>query len=304
MTREQEVLAAVERRRRLKPKLRDERITLAHGAGGKATHALVEALFLEELGNPLLEPLADAAVFQAPEEVGPRLAFTTDSFVVRPLFFPGGDIGELAVNGTVNDLAMAGARPLALTLSLVLEEGLAADDLRAEVDAIARAEPGLDLLLLDLKMPGMSGMAGLVELRRRFPTLPVVIVSAAEDPAIVREALACGASGYIPKSLERRALTEALGQVLEGEVYVPPALRSQDAGEKGAGTGRLGSLTPQQLAVLRLMVEGKPNKIIAYELAIAETTVKAHITVILRKLGVHSRTQAVLFARDLVGAQA
>jgi DNA-binding NarL/FixJ family response regulator len=174
----------------------------------------------------------------------------------------------------------------------------------AEVDAAAHAEPGVDLVLLDLKMPGMNGMAGLVGLRRRFPTLPVVIVSAAEDPAVVREALACGASGYIPKSLDRGALTGALRLVLEGEVYVPPGLRSQGPGEKGARTGRLSALTPQQLAVLRLMVEGKPNKIIAYELAIAETTVKAHITVILRKLGVHSRTQAVLLARDLVGAQA
>jgi hydrogenase expression/formation protein HypE len=142
VTREQEVLAAVERRRRLKPKLRDELVTLAHGAGGKATHALVEALFLEELGNPLLEPLADAAVFQAPEAVGPRLAFTTDAFVVRPLFFPGGDIGDLAVNGTVNDLAMAGARPLWLTAAFVVEEGFAVADLRrvaASMGAAARA---------------------------------------------------------------------------------------------------------------------------------------------------------------------
>src|SRR5215208_5400382 len=121
--REREVLEAVERRRRLKPKLRDELVTLAHGAGGKATHALVEALFLEELGNPLLEPLEDAARVDG-------LAFTTDSFVVKPLFFPGGDIGELAVNGTVNDLAMAAARPLALAAGFVVEEGFPVADLR------------------------------------------------------------------------------------------------------------------------------------------------------------------------------
>ena len=125
--REREVLDAVERRRRLKPKLKDELVTLSHGAGGKATQVLVEALFLEELRNPLLEPLADAAVFQ---ENGTRLAFTTDSYVVKPLFFPGGDIGELAVNGTVNDLAVAGARPLYLTAGFIVEEGFATADLR------------------------------------------------------------------------------------------------------------------------------------------------------------------------------
>ena len=86
-----------------RPKLRDELITLAHGAGGKATRALVEGLFLEELGNPLLAPLSDSALL---ELNGSRLAFTTDSYVVKPIFFPGGDIGELAVNGTVNDLSL------------------------------------------------------------------------------------------------------------------------------------------------------------------------------------------------------
>ncbi len=125
--RELEVLEAVERRRRLKPKLKDELVTLAHGAGGKASHVLTEALFLEELGNPLLAPLGDAALVQ---DNGTRLAVTTDSFVVKPLFFPGGDIGELAVNGTVNDLAMAGARPLCLTAGFIVEEGFPTADLR------------------------------------------------------------------------------------------------------------------------------------------------------------------------------
>jgi hydrogenase expression/formation protein HypE len=108
-------------------KLRDELVTLAHGAGGKATHALVEALFLEELGNPALAALGDAALLQSN---GTQLAFTTDSYVVKPLFFPGGDIGELAVNGTVNDLVVAGARPLALAAGFVLEEGFPVADLR------------------------------------------------------------------------------------------------------------------------------------------------------------------------------
>ncbi|MDQ3210526.1 MAG: hydrogenase expression/formation protein HypE [Actinomycetota bacterium] len=137
--REQEVLETIERRRRRKPKLTDELITLAHGAGGKSSHVLVEALFLEELGNPLLAPLADAAVFT---ESGTRIALTTDSYVVKPLFFPGGDIGELAVNGTVNDLAMIGARPLYLTAGFIIEEGFPTAELRkiaASMGAAARA---------------------------------------------------------------------------------------------------------------------------------------------------------------------
>ena len=137
--REREVLAAVERRRRLKPKIKDDLVTLAHGAGGKATHALVEALFFEELQNPLLEPLADAALFQVPEDVGPLLAFTTDSYVVKPLFFPGGDIGELAVNGTVNDLAIAGARPLCLSAGFIVEEGFPTADLRRIASSMGTA---------------------------------------------------------------------------------------------------------------------------------------------------------------------
>jgi len=111
-------------------------ITLAHGAGGKATRNLVEKLFLPELGNPLLEPLGDSALFDVN---GSRLAFTTDSYVVRPIFFPGGSIGDLAVNGTVNDLAVAGARPLALSAGFVVEEGYPVDDLRRVAADLARA---------------------------------------------------------------------------------------------------------------------------------------------------------------------
>ena len=128
-TREAEALGLIERVRARPARFRDQQITMAHGAGGKATLTLIEGLLAPAFG---IEQLADAAAVDG-------LALTTDSFVVKPLRFPGGSIGELAVNGTVNDLAVAGARPLALTLSLVLEEGLASDDLRAEVEAIARA---------------------------------------------------------------------------------------------------------------------------------------------------------------------
>jgi hydrogenase expression/formation protein HypE len=121
------------RRRR---KLDDEIVTLAHGSGGKATRALVEGLFLEAFANPLLEPLGDAALLDLN---GARLAFTTDSYVVKPLVFPGGDIGELAVNGTVNDLAVAGARPLALSAGFVIEEGFPVADLRNIAGSMASA---------------------------------------------------------------------------------------------------------------------------------------------------------------------
>ena len=119
-----------------RPRFRDEIVTLAHGSGGKATHALVEAVFLEELGDPSGGKLPDAATLAV--DAG-RLAFTTDGYVVKPLFFPGGDIGELAVNGTVNDLAVSGARPLALSAAFVVEEGFAVADLRRIAASMARA---------------------------------------------------------------------------------------------------------------------------------------------------------------------
>jgi len=128
-SREERILGIIETARAKRPRFKDERITMAHGAGGKATQTLIEGLLAPAFG---IEELADAALLD-------DVAMTTDSFVVKPLRFPGGSIGELAVNGTVNDLAMAGARPLALSLALILEEGLAADVLRAEVDAMATA---------------------------------------------------------------------------------------------------------------------------------------------------------------------
>jgi len=142
---EEEVLARIERQRKLRPRFRDDRITMSHGAGGKATHTLVAGLFERAFANEALAELADAARL---EIAGLNLAMTTDAFVVRPLRFPGGSIGELAVNGTVNDLSMAGARPVALTASFVLEEGLDADVLRAEAAAMAEAARAADLAVV------------------------------------------------------------------------------------------------------------------------------------------------------------
>src|SRR5215207_9748856 len=119
------------------PRLRDAHITLSHGSGGKASHTLIETVILPAFSNPLLDGAADAAVLAA--NGAGRIAMTTDSYVVSPLFFPGGDIGKLAVHGTINDLAVAGARPLALSVGLILEEGLDMDLLRRVVDSMAEA---------------------------------------------------------------------------------------------------------------------------------------------------------------------
>jgi len=134
--------------------MKDDKILLAHGSGGKLMHDLIES-FLPELTNPLLEKLEDAAVF----EVSGRLAFTTDSYTVNPLFFPGGDIGRLAVCGTVNDLAMSGARPLYLSLAFIIEEGLPVADLKKVIASIrdAAAEAGVKIVTGDTKVVGRGG---------------------------------------------------------------------------------------------------------------------------------------------------
>jgi hydrogenase expression/formation protein HypE len=149
--REQKVLGIIETVRSKRPKFRDAQINMAHGAGGKATQTLIEGLLLPAFGGDALEELGDAGLVDLG---GLELAMTTDSYVVKPLRFPGGSIGELAVNGTANDLAVSGARPLALSLSLILEEGLAADELRAEVEAIAKAAraAGVQIVAGDTKV--------------------------------------------------------------------------------------------------------------------------------------------------------
>lgn len=150
-TLEQEVLDRIEAARARPARFTDERITMAHGAGGKATRALVEGLFLPAFASAALAELGDSGLV---ELGGLALALTTDSFVVKPLRFPGGSIGELAVNGTANDLAVAGARPRALTISMILEEGLDAATLRGEVAAIARAAraAGIEVVAGDTKV--------------------------------------------------------------------------------------------------------------------------------------------------------
>ena len=158
--REAEVLDRIEAFRRRRPRLTDDTITLAHGAGGKASAALTDAVFLEAFRNDVLEPLGDAGVVVLPS--GERLAISTDSFVVSPWRFPGGSIGDLAINGTVNDLAAVGAQPRWITAGFVLEEGFAVDDLRSVVSdmAAAAARAGVQIVTGDTKVVGTGAADG------------------------------------------------------------------------------------------------------------------------------------------------
>jgi hydrogenase expression/formation protein HypE len=149
--REQQVLDRIDRARRRRPKVREELITMSHGSGGKATHTLIEAVFLDAFRNPLLEPLEDSAQLRVG---GARMALTTDSYVVSPLFFPGGNIGDLAVNGTVNDLSVAGATPLYLSAAFILEEGFGVADLNRVTESMrdAAAAAGVHVVTGDTKV--------------------------------------------------------------------------------------------------------------------------------------------------------
>jgi hydrogenase expression/formation protein HypE len=151
---EQRVLARIAEMRKRKPSLRDTAITMSHGAGGKASHTLVTALFADVLSNPVLDQLGDNAQVPVPGTDGATLAISTDSFVVSPLFFPGGDIGELAVNGTVNDLAVGGAQPLCLSAAFILEEGLDVGLLRRVVQSMrdAAERAGVSVVTGDTKV--------------------------------------------------------------------------------------------------------------------------------------------------------
>jgi len=158
-----------------------------------------------------------------------------------------------------------------------------------------------DLLLLDLHMPGANGFGPLVHLRGQHPQLPIVIVSAHEDPVLMRRALDNGAMGFIPKSSNAATLTQTLQRVLEGSACAPDDsyATAGASSDEQAGAASLRALTPQQFRVLQMVGAGHLNKQIAFELSISEATIKAHMTAIMRKLGVSTRTQAVLVAGRL-----
>jgi len=161
--------------------------------------------------------------------------------------------------------------------------------------------PAVDLVLLDLNMPGMQGFAGLVYLCAQHPEVPIAVISANEEPRVIRRAIDAGASGYVPKSARSEDMREALHTLMEGEVWVPPGIDLDAAAsdEDAVLSARLASLTPQQVRVLMMLHDGMLNKQIAYELGVSEGTVKAHVSAILQKLGVTSRTQAVILARQM-----
>jgi DNA-binding NarL/FixJ family response regulator len=174
-----------------------------------------------------------------------------------------------------------------------------------EVTELIEKSGDVDLILLDLSMPGVRGFSGLIYLRAQFPSLPVVVVSANDDPAVIRRCMEFGASGFIPKTLGIEALRQAIARVLQGEVWTPPDVdlaRGSDA-ESAAMIARLSTLTPQQVRVLMMLSGGLLNKQIAYELGVSEATVKAHVSAILQKLGVESRTQAVIAAGRIESGQ-
>ncbi|MGY3869585.1 response regulator [Aeromonas crassostreae] len=171
------------------------------------------------------------------------------------------------------------------------------------IDSLAQllgAHAEVDLLLLDLKMPGANGFEGLVHLRGQYPDLPIVVVSASEDPAIIAQVLRLGALGFIPKSSPLQQLVTALNAVIAGDTWLPEGISLQPECEDGPDlASKLASLTPQQYKVLVMLRDGSLNKQIAWELNVSEATIKAHITAIFRKLGVKNRTQAVIALQQM-----
>ena len=168
----------------------------------------------------------------------------------------------------------------------------------AEGLEILASKDGVDLALLDLNIPGVQGFEGLLQIRTQHPRLPVVIVSGHEDSRVISQALSYGAAGFIPKSARKADLAAAIREVMEGAIYTPESYQPQPAqaqqDDRSELMRRLATLTPQQMRVLNMLRQGLLNKQIAFELQVGETTVKAHVSEILRKLQVYSRTQAVI----------
>ena len=185
--------------------------------------------------------------------------------------------------------------------ALDIDETGSLDGVRDALDADDR----FDLILLDLKMPGVQGFSGLMYLRAQYPAVPVVIVSANEDVQVIRTSLDFGASGFVPKSAGADQIREALSRVMDGEIWVPPDLdlSSELDSESSQLAAKLSTLTPQQVRVLMMLSQGLLTKQIAYELGVSEATVKAHVSAILQKLGVDSRTQAVIVANKIDSGQ-
>jgi DNA-binding NarL/FixJ family response regulator len=181
----------------------------------------------------------------------------------------------------------------------IMEE---AGDLAA-LDAALAADRDCDLVLLDLNVPGAHGFSGLLLLRAQYPEVPVMVVSAVDDAGVVQRAFELGVAGYLGKSTDPAEIRRAIAQVLAGDIYMPAGAEAAAPDPQSNLLHRLASLTPQQVRVLMMLKDGLMNKQIAYALSISEATVKAHVSAILQKLGVESRTQAVIVAAKISGNQ-
>jgi len=194
----------------------------------------------------------------------------------------------------------------AVSLAYPIARSVEACDITAAL-AVLETDRDFDIAMLDLNIPGVQGFEGLLKLRSLHPRLPILVVSAIENEQVIDEAITYGAAGFLPKSLGREVLATAIRTILEGAVYLPEGLPSSgepvDSSENTDIIERILSLTPQQLRVLYMLREGLLNKQIAYELDVGATTVKKHVSEILRKLKVHSRTQAVIEVSKLDHAQ-
>ncbi|MBS3803072.1 MAG: response regulator transcription factor [Oleiphilaceae bacterium] len=170
------------------------------------------------------------------------------------------------------------------------------------LQAVVESHPDADLVLLDLNMPGAHGFSGLVFMRGQYPGLPVVVVSGSEELQVMRRSIDYGASGFIPKSAPLPTITQAIRNILRGDIWLPEGVAERIDRLQGDNTGfseKLASLTPQQFRVLGMLAEGLLNKQIAYDLEVSEATIKAHITAVFRKLGVRNRTQAVIAIQQM-----
>ena len=191
----------------------------------------------------------------------------------------------------------------AISLAFTDATAVEARSINEALSALAE-NPAFDLALLDLNMPGTKGFEGLLELRTQHPRLPVVVVSGHEEARIITEALSYGVAGFIPKSAKKAELAAAITEVMNGSVHVPHGYDTPQNGNHGPTSeliAKIASLTPQQVRVLQMTKRGLLNKQIAYELKVGETTIKAHVSEILRKLNVFSRTQAVIEVSKLDG---
>lgn len=212
------------------------------------------------------------------------------------------------MNLHLNELLIADDHPLfrealrGLIAKLYPNAAIYETDSISSLYTLVEDRPNADLLLLDLNMPGAAGYNALVHLRSQHPLLPVVIVSAHEDPTLIRRAIDHGAMGFIPKSVDAKQLSTALQEILMGNTWIPESALQVPpiSQEEKQAADLIKELTPQQLRVLQMVSTGQLNKQIAHELDVSEATIKTHMTAILRKLGATNRTQAVLIANQLL----